>query len=149
MTEGATYLAERGVIPSASVWMPFGKPVMGSMKPPALDYYRRAKDMLGELYVKYNLEPAGCCGSDAPPARHSLPLGFESTSPEIIFRHRHKAMPEFGYGVRKDGFAFLIDGFELSKTSCLFNCLYSEVSLRSLHRYRSPCFRSAWGRPLH
>lgn len=62
LTEGATYLAVRGVIPSASVWMPFGKPVMGSIKPPALDYYRRAKDMLGELYVKYNLEPAGCCG---------------------------------------------------------------------------------------
>ena len=62
LTEGATYLAERGIIPSASVWMPFGKPVMGSMKPPSLDYYRRAKNMLAELYVKYNLEPAGCCG---------------------------------------------------------------------------------------
>lgn len=27
LTEGATYLAQRGVIPSASVWIPFGKPV--------------------------------------------------------------------------------------------------------------------------
>ena len=62
LTEGATWLAERGVIPSASVWMPFGKPVNGSMRPPELDYYRRAKEMLAQLYVKYNLEPAGCCG---------------------------------------------------------------------------------------
>ena len=62
LTEGATWLAERGVIPSASVWMPFGKPVLGSMKPPELDYYRRTKEMLAELYTKYKLEPAGCCG---------------------------------------------------------------------------------------
>ena len=62
LKEGATFLAERGVIPSASVWMPFGKPVNGSMKPASLDYFRRTKEMLAELYLKYNLEPAGCCG---------------------------------------------------------------------------------------
>ena len=62
LKEGATYLAERGVIPSASVWMPFGKPVNGSMKPASLDYFRRTKEMLAELYLKYRLEPAGCCG---------------------------------------------------------------------------------------
>ena len=62
LKEGATYLAERGVIPSASVWMPFGKPVNGSMKPASLEYFRKTKDMLAELYVKYSLEPAGCCG---------------------------------------------------------------------------------------
>ena len=62
LKEGATYLAERGVIPSASVWMPFGKPVNGSMKPASLDYFRKTKDMLAELYLKYGLEPAGCCG---------------------------------------------------------------------------------------
>ena len=50
------------VIPSASVWMPFGKPVNGSMKGADLDFFRRVKEMLGELYVKYHLEPAGCCG---------------------------------------------------------------------------------------
>lgn len=59
---GAAFLAERGVIPSASVWMPFGKPVMGSMKPPERSYYRAVKELFSELYVKYNLEPAGCCG---------------------------------------------------------------------------------------
>ena len=62
LKEGATYLAERGVIPSASVWMPFGKPVNGSMKPASLEYFRKTKDMLAELYLKYGLEPAGCCG---------------------------------------------------------------------------------------
>ena len=59
---GATYLAERGIIPSASVWMPFGKPVVGSMKAPDVDYYRAAKEMLAELYMKYDLKPAGGCG---------------------------------------------------------------------------------------
>ncbi|MDO5545048.1 MAG: radical SAM protein [Eubacteriales bacterium] len=59
LKEGATYLAERGIIPSASVWMPFGKPVMGSMKPAELDYFRRVKELFAELYLKYQLEPAG------------------------------------------------------------------------------------------
>ena len=62
LKEGATYLAERGVIPSASVWMPFGKPVNGSMKPASLEYFRKTKEMLADLYLKYGLEPAGCCG---------------------------------------------------------------------------------------
>ena len=62
LKEGAEYLAERRVIPSASVWMPFGKPVMGSMKPPNLSYYRQVKELFGELYIKYGLEPAGGCG---------------------------------------------------------------------------------------
>lgn len=62
LREGAAYLAERGIIPSASVWMPFGKPVMGSVKAPDADYYRAVKEMLGELYVKYKLKPAGGCG---------------------------------------------------------------------------------------
>jgi len=62
LTEGATYLAERGIIPSASVWMPFGKPVRGSVKAPELDYFRAVKEMLAELYVKHKLIPAGACG---------------------------------------------------------------------------------------
>lgn len=62
LTEGATWMAERGIIPSASVWMPFGKPVMGSMQAPNLDYFRRVKDMLSNLYIQYKLSPAGGCG---------------------------------------------------------------------------------------
>ena len=57
LAEGATWLAERGIIPTASVWMPMGRPVMGSMKAPDVDYYRRVKELFAELYVKYELEP--------------------------------------------------------------------------------------------
>ena len=60
--EGAEYLAQRGIIPSASVWMPMGRPVMGSMAAPDADYYRRVKEKFAELYVKYGLDPAGCRG---------------------------------------------------------------------------------------
>ena len=62
LREGAKFLAERGIIPSASIWMPFGKPVMGSVKAPDVDYFRAAKELLAELYEKYNLMPAGGCG---------------------------------------------------------------------------------------
>lgn len=62
LREGAEYLAQRGVIPTASIWMPMGRPVMGSMKAPDIDYYRRVKEMFAELYTKYRLEPAECCG---------------------------------------------------------------------------------------
>ncbi|MDR0862567.1 MAG: hypothetical protein LBN30_07350 [Oscillospiraceae bacterium] len=62
LREGATYLAERGVIPTASVWMPMGRPVMGTMRAPNVDYYRRVIDLFGGLYAKYRLEPAGACG---------------------------------------------------------------------------------------
>jgi len=54
---GATYLAERGVMPTASVWMPMGRPVLGSMQAPDIDYYKRVKDLYARLYTKYNLEP--------------------------------------------------------------------------------------------
>jgi hypothetical protein len=54
---GATWLAERGILPAASVWMPMGRPVMGSMKPPDVDYYKRVKERFAELYTKYQLEP--------------------------------------------------------------------------------------------
>jgi hypothetical protein len=59
LAEGARYLAERGIVPTASVWMPMGRPVRGSMKAPGLDYYRRAIDLYAELYTKYHLEPPG------------------------------------------------------------------------------------------
>ncbi len=62
LREGAVALAQRGIIPSASVWMPMGRPVMGSMEPPDIDFYRRVKELLADLYTRYHLEPAGCCG---------------------------------------------------------------------------------------
>jgi len=57
LAEGATWLAERGIMPTASVWMPMGRPVMGSMRAPSVDYYRRVKELFAELYTKYKLEP--------------------------------------------------------------------------------------------
>jgi hypothetical protein len=62
LKEGATLLAERGIIPSASVWMPMGRPVMGSVETPDIEYFRRAKEMLAELYIRYRLSPSGGCG---------------------------------------------------------------------------------------
>lgn len=58
LREGAKYLAQNGILPTASVWMPMGKPVRGSMKAPDTDYYRRVIDLYAELYTKYNLVPA-------------------------------------------------------------------------------------------
>ena len=57
LAEGATWLAERGILPAPSVWMPMGKPVKGSMKAPDIDYYKRVKELFAELYTKYKLEP--------------------------------------------------------------------------------------------
>ena len=57
LAEGAKHLAERGILPTASVWMPMGRPVMGSMKAPDVDYYKRVKELFAELYTKYKLEP--------------------------------------------------------------------------------------------
>jgi hypothetical protein len=62
LIEGATYLAKRGIIPTASVWMPMGRPVQGNMKPPGAAYYQEVKQRFAELYKEYNLEPSKCCG---------------------------------------------------------------------------------------
>jgi len=57
LQEGVNYLAERGITPTASVWIPFGAPVMGSMKTPDIDYFRKVKEMFADSYIKYDLEP--------------------------------------------------------------------------------------------
>lgn len=62
LEEGARWCAERGIIPTASTWMPQGAPVMGSMKAPDLDYYHQVKEIFAKLYREYGLEPAECCG---------------------------------------------------------------------------------------
>lgn len=58
LKEGATYLAQRGIIPTASIWMPMGRPVNGSMQTPEIEYYQKVKELFAELYQKYNLEPS-------------------------------------------------------------------------------------------
>jgi hypothetical protein len=60
--EGAECLAAQGIVPIASLWIPFGRPVMGRMQAPGLDYYRKVKDGLAEIYAKYGIEPPGSTG---------------------------------------------------------------------------------------
>jgi hypothetical protein len=62
LKEGAAYLAERGIIPTASVWMPMGRPVNGTMQTPDITYYQKVKELFAELYKRYDLEPSKCCG---------------------------------------------------------------------------------------
>jgi hypothetical protein len=57
--EGAEYLASKGIVPIASVWIPFGRPVLGSMKAPELDYYRKVKSGLASIYTRYGIIPPG------------------------------------------------------------------------------------------
>ena len=59
---GAEYVAQRGIVPLFSTWMPHQRPVLGSTTPPGLDYYRRARTGFRELFVKYNLKPPGASG---------------------------------------------------------------------------------------
>ncbi len=60
--EGAEYLAARGIVPIASVWIPFGRPVLGSMRAPDLAYLRRIKRGLARIYERSGLEPPGGTG---------------------------------------------------------------------------------------
>jgi len=62
LAQGAEWLAKRGVLPTASVWMPMGRPVQGSMKAPEVDYYKRVKELFAKLYTIYNLEPTNSRG---------------------------------------------------------------------------------------
>lgn len=59
---GAEYCAERGIVPLFSTWMPHGRPVLNSVTPPGLDYYRRARRGFRELFEKYQLSPPGASG---------------------------------------------------------------------------------------
>jgi hypothetical protein len=65
LSEGAVWLAERGILPMPSVWIPIGRPVQGKIKAPGLDYYRRVKELFAVLYTKYKLEPPKSKGLNA------------------------------------------------------------------------------------
>lgn len=60
--KGAEYLATEGIVAIASVWIPFGRPVMGKMQAPGLEYYRKVKVGLADIYMKYGIEPPGGVG---------------------------------------------------------------------------------------
>jgi len=59
---GARYVAERGIVPLFSIWLPHFRPVRESTTPPGLDYYRRARQGFVELFAKYKLKPPGASG---------------------------------------------------------------------------------------
>jgi hypothetical protein len=60
--EGAESLSREGIVSIASLWIPFGRPVMGRSKAPPLEYYRRVKMGLAEMYQKYGIVPPGGAG---------------------------------------------------------------------------------------
>jgi len=60
--QGAEFLASRGVVPNVSIWMPHGRPVLGRTEAPGLDYYRRVRDGIAEIFDKYKIEPPGGAG---------------------------------------------------------------------------------------
>ena len=59
---GAEFLASRGIVPIVSIWMPHGRPVLGKLEAPGLDYYRRVRDGIAEIFYKYKIEPPGGTG---------------------------------------------------------------------------------------
>jgi hypothetical protein len=59
---GAEFLASRGIVPIVSIWMPHGRPVLGKSEAPGLDYYRRVRDGIAEIFCKYKIQPPGGTG---------------------------------------------------------------------------------------
>lgn len=84
MLEGAEFVAARGIVPIASVWIPFGRPVLGSMRAPGLDYYRKVKEGLARIYLDYGLIPPGAKGLNVCMCR------------DIYLNYSDKAQPSDG-----------------------------------------------------
>jgi len=76
---GADYVAQRGIVPLFSLWLPHSRPVRGSTTPPGLDYYRRARQGFADLFARYKLEPPGASGLNVCMCRdivtHQSPAG--------------------------------------------------------------------------
>jgi hypothetical protein len=62
LLEGAEYIGSRGIVPLASVWLPHGRPVLGGLQPPGVEYYRQVWRAFAEIYEKQDLEPPGTAG---------------------------------------------------------------------------------------
>lgn len=58
----AEYLASRGIVPIPSIWMGFGLPALADHPPPGLEFYRKVKVGLANIYEKYGCEPPGTAG---------------------------------------------------------------------------------------
>jgi len=59
---GAEYLGTHGIVPIASVWIPFGRPVENSMKAPDLPYYREVIAGFDRIYRTQEITPPGARG---------------------------------------------------------------------------------------
>jgi hypothetical protein len=59
MLEGAEYLAQRGIVPAFSVWMPPPGTTTAESQPPGLAYYRQARREFARIYKEYGLNPPG------------------------------------------------------------------------------------------
>ena len=53
--EGAEALARDGIVAMASLWIPFGRPVMGNAKAPGLDYYQKSETWSWQISTR-NME---------------------------------------------------------------------------------------------
>ena len=63
LIEGCTFLAEHGVVPLPSPWMPFGVNNPELPKTPGAGYYRTLRKEVAKLYTKHGLETPGTVGS--------------------------------------------------------------------------------------
>ena len=63
LLEGMTFLAEHGIVPLPSPWMPIGVVCSNLPQPPGLDYYRTLRKEVAKLYIKHGLEVPGTVGS--------------------------------------------------------------------------------------
>lgn len=86
LLEGAEYLGSRGIVPLASVWVPHGRPVMGSTEAPGIEYYRRVREVFADIYERYELEPPGTAGFNVCMCRDAW-----NYREEILARKRREA----------------------------------------------------------
>jgi hypothetical protein len=63
LIEGCTFLAERGIVPLPSPWMPIGVTNPELPAVPDVNYYRILRKEVAKLYEKYGLEVPGTVGS--------------------------------------------------------------------------------------
>jgi hypothetical protein len=61
--EGATFLAQRGIVPLPSPWMPHGVTCDSLPSPPDVEFYRRLRRAVAALYIKHDLVVPGTVGS--------------------------------------------------------------------------------------
>jgi hypothetical protein len=85
---GAERLGSRGIVPLASVWVPHGRPVLGTTEAPGIEYYRRVREAFADIYDRYDLEPPGTAGFNVCMCRDAW-----NYREEILGRKKQEAAP--------------------------------------------------------